>query len=86
MQEKTKPPSDSQVSECICKGNWRSLVEEYEPLIGRSFVDNKNQEWRFYGLVWGGDDFYYGMWREDKVALWSCVGSLETAGFEMVDE
>ena len=82
MPRKTGLPKDSQVTECICEGNWRSLIKEYGPLIDRWFVDNRGQKWRFYGLVWGSDDFYYGMWRKDKVTLLSCVGSIEGHGFE----
>ena len=68
---------------CVCEGNWRSLVEEYEPLFNKMFMDNLGQEWRFYGLVWGSDDLYYGMYREDKALLLSCVGSLESHGFDV---
>ena len=71
---------------CICQGNWYSLVKEYEPLFNKRFVNNFGKKWRFYGLVWGGDDFYYGMYRKNKVLLLSCVGSLKGHGFELVEE
>jgi len=58
---------------------WVSLVQEYEHLIGTDWKDARDDVWRFYGLVYAEDDYYYGMIRRDgKTLLLSCVGSLET--------
>lgn len=72
-------------TDCICEGNWRSLVKEYEP-FGRSFVDRHGKQWQFYGLVWGGDDFYYGMYsdKDKSVSLLSCVGHITGHGYELI--
>ena len=70
---------------CICRGNWRNIVSECENLFQKKFADRDGQEWTFFGVVWGEDDFYYGMWRDDgKVSLLSCVGSIEGYGFTPV--
>ncbi len=68
---------------CICKGNWRLLVQECQDLFGKKFLDEKGDEYIFYGLVWAEDDLYYGMYREGNCRLLSCVGSLETWGFRL---
>lgn len=46
---------------CCCEGNWRRIVKDYEPLIGREFQTDDGTIWRFFGIVWSDDDFYYGM-------------------------
>lgn len=75
-QEERAIPRDSDDG-CICKGNWRILVKQYEPLIGRMVRDHDGKEWRFYGLVHSDDDFYYGLCRVGETILASCVGPLE---------
>ena len=71
--------------DCICAGNWRAIVREYESLIGTQYRDQQKREWLFFGLVHGGDDFYYGMSSAGgKLALLSCVGSIEGYGFEPI--
>lgn len=65
---------------CICKGNWRAIVKEYEPKIGKT-LKRGDKTYRFFGLVHGGDDYYYGLVEVGgKVVLSSCVGSLEMNG------
>jgi len=69
---------------CICRGNWRAIVKESQPLIDKRFTDHRGHEFSFFGVVHGGDDFYYGMWsKEHGMRLLSCVGSLEAHGFTM---
>jgi hypothetical protein len=69
---------------CICHGNWRAIVRDSEPLIGKWFVDDKGARWNFFGPVHGGDDYYYGMIGENgKLALLSCVGSIEGWGYTL---
>ncbi len=72
--------------DCICHGNWRSIVKEVNPLIDRRYVDEKGNVWNFFGVVHGGDDFYYGMWRKGHMTLLSCVGSIEGHGFKLLDK
>ena len=72
--------------ECICKGNWRDIVNETEHLLDKRFRDRKGDEYTFFGIVHGSDDYYYGMWRREdhEMRLLSCVGSIEGHGFEPV--
>lgn len=65
---------------CICHGNWRQIIREERERIGKIFVDEKGNEWRFFGVVHGDDDYYYGMSRKGELRLLSCVGSIE--GFD----
>ena len=71
---------------CVCEGNWRLLVNEYRNLIGRKYKDRDGVIFTFFGLVWGDDDFYYGMYREGKTHLLSCVGDPEGFGYTLVDD
>ncbi len=76
------------MDECICEGNWRSIVNETEHLIDKLFRDNKGDEYRFFGIVHGSDDYYYGMYKGQnrELMLLSCVGSIEGHGYEPVSE
>lgn len=72
------------VEGCICRGNWRAIIKETEPLIEKNFVDEQGREFNLFGIVSGGDDFYYGMWsKQHGMLLLSCVGSLEGHGFTL---
>ena len=69
--------------------NWERLIEEYEDLIGMVFEDERTGElFRFFGLVHGGDDYYYGMNGIDGARnhLVTCVLSLEGAGFKLLED
>lgn len=67
---------------CICNGNWRAIVKEYAPHIGKTYKRG-DKTYRFFGLVHGDDDYYYGLVEVGgKVLLSSCVGSLEMNGLE----
>lgn len=72
------------MTDCICKGNWRALVSEVEPLLDTKFIDVDGYIWLLYGLVHGKDDYYYGLRRlsDGKLTLLSCVGDLHSHGFE----
>jgi len=74
-----------QESSCICKGNWRLIVNEERNRFGKKFRDEKGDEWTFYGLVHADDDYYYGMYRKGEARLLSCVGSIEGFGFTLID-
>ena len=71
---------------CICKGNWREIVKECEPLIGRKFrEDRSGNEYVFFGPVHGEDDYYYGMSCDGYgVVLLSCVGAITGFGFTIL--
>lgn len=70
------------MTECICEGNWRNIVTEVQHLIDKTFkCKHTGKKYVFYGVVWGSDDFYYGMYREGDSKLLSCVGNLEGHGF-----
>lgn len=75
-----------QADDCICQGNWRLIVEESVPLFGQMFNDRNGVPHEFFGVVHGGDDYYYGMWSsaEKSLVLLSCVGSIEGHGFTPV--
>lgn len=72
------------VTGCICKGNWCAIVKEMEPWLDKKFTDQHGQEWTFYGIVHGSDDYYYGVARAGETHLLSCVGALESYGYEPV--
>ena len=70
--------------ECICSGNWRAIVKETEPLIGKTFT-NRGEDFCLFGIVHGGDDYYYGMiGSKSGLRLLSCVGSIDTHGFRLL--
>lgn len=72
-------------NDCVCEGNWRSLVVECEPLFDKLFHDANGQEYRFYGLVWTSEDFYYGLTNTTTKhsILLSCVGDIESYGYKL---
>lgn len=72
------------MSKCICKGNWREIVKECEPLIDQKYIDSNGDQYAFFGVVHGGDDFYYGMFGGGKLKLLSCVGSIEGHGYKLI--
>jgi hypothetical protein len=71
---------------CICEGNWHSIVTENEHLIDKKFIcEHTNKVYTFFGIVWGADDFYYGMYHETgRTQLLSCVGNLDGHGYKLV--
>jgi hypothetical protein len=80
--EAARSPSEAE-GECICKGNWRHIVKETGPLIGRRFKADDG-EYVLFGIVHGDDDYYYGMSKPGQLRLLSCVGSIEQHGFKML--
>jgi hypothetical protein len=69
---------------CICFGNWREIVKEVGPLFGKHYRDPSGCLFDFFGLVHRGDDFYYGMSGISGLRLLSCVGSIESYGFNLL--
>jgi hypothetical protein len=83
------------VPKCTCKDkkvepvdNLKLILEECSHLIDSLFkCNNTGKYYRFFGVVIGSDDYYYGMANSEtgKVLLLSCVGNLETHDFEVVE-
>jgi len=68
--------------ECVCRGNLRAIIKDCKPLFGSEFNHNSTgKTWTFVGLVCDSDDYYYGMYRNGKYRLLSCVGSIECFGY-----
>ncbi len=76
------------MTKCVCIGNWRNIVTEVEHLIGKKFVSAiYHKEYRFFGLVHGADDYYYGMTDSDgKTDLFSCVGNFDSWELTLIEE
>ena len=73
--------------DCICHGNWRSIIKEYQDLYDRKFVEERSGLiYTFCGIVHASDDYYYLMWREKDMRLVTCVGSLTQCGFILLEE
>lgn len=66
---------------------WHSLMQESAPAFGQLFVDPSGRQYKFFGLVDDGEDYYFGMHsKEHGLLLLSCVGSLETHGMTPAQE
>lgn len=78
-------PTDMKIDEgCICRGNWRNIVAEYEAIPeNKQFLDEEGNVFTLFGVVHSDDDYYYGMWdhKHNVLQLLSCVGSIENHGF-----
>lgn len=94
--DRIKPEFDKQIQDavkkeqenCICKGNLRAIVKESEHLLNKRFIDDKGQEFYFFGIVIGDDDYYYGMggFAGTEYRLVSCVAFLEKWGYVLCEE
>jgi hypothetical protein len=71
---------------CICKGSWRAIATKSLPLLDRMFRDSKGNDYIFYGIVLGSDDYYYGMSpiAGGNPTLLSCVCSIKGHGFTLL--
>lgn len=64
---------------------WQKIVRENDSQIGQWFNSHDHKLFRFFGIVHGDDDYYYGMWsKKDGLRLLSCVGSIEGHGYTPV--
>ena len=71
---------------CICKGNWRQIIGESEPVLDDLFTDLNGAVHRFVGVMHSRDDYYYVMVSmAGEYRLSSCVGNLETNGYKPVE-
>jgi hypothetical protein len=77
---------EQQDPECICKGNWRAIIAETEPLLDKKFRDREGKVFILYGVVHGSDDYFYGLLpvEEGKAVLLSCVCSIESYGYTLM--
>lgn len=68
--------------------NWKLILEEYQELISKKFINELGIVYIFFGLVHGDDDYYYGLWdwQARNLLLISCVGSLEMMGYVLVED
>lgn len=67
--------------------NADKLFEKVKHLYGKKFVDKHTKKiYTFIGVLVSEDDYYYTMYSpEDGMQNLSCVGSIETHGYELVD-
>lgn len=67
--------------ECICAGNWRTIISESEPLLGRLFMKDGASH-RFIGVLHADDDYYYCFLdMNGNLARCSCVVDIEQYGY-----
>lgn len=73
---------------CICEGNWRKIVGEYQHLFDRKYKNEDGKVFIFYGILHGSDDYYYLMWNTEEKNMWllSCVGHIESYGYTLIEE
>ena len=72
--------------ECICEGNWISIIKESEPLLDKLFTDTKGSAHRFIGVMHGSDDYYYCMMSmTGHLSRLSCVGNISDHGFKLIE-
>jgi len=71
---------------CICKGNWRAIIHESEPLFNKIYIDGEGEEYVFSGVMKADDDYYYVLWNPKKTMFLSCVGSIEGYGYTLKTE
>jgi hypothetical protein len=80
----------SEDKDCICQGNWRAIIKEHEPLLGKKFEynDSYGTYHTFVGVLHGDDDYYYVMYEivSERCKFLSCVGSLKSHGYTLVKE
>ncbi len=67
--------------------NLELILKEEEDNFEKIYNDNKGVTHRFIGLLIASDDYYYAMMPCDgtgRLKLLSCVGSIESFGYEKV--
>jgi len=57
------------MSKCVCEGNWRELVKDYEPHFGKTVEDKDGNRFVFEGLLWAADDYYFVLTRNKNVPM-----------------
>lgn len=70
--------------QCICKVNWQPIIKECEQFLDKMFLDDKEEAYRFIGVMHSEDDYYYCMMGMDgKLVRVSCVMNLESFGYKL---
>ena len=70
--------------DCICKGNWRKIIKENEPLFDKFYTDEEGVEYCFMGVIFASDDYYYCMVNKSgELKMLSCVDSLDGHGYAL---
>lgn len=65
--------------------NWNLIISENEHLLDKLFKDNNEAVYRFIGIVYCSDDYYYLMLSmAGEHRLYSCVGELNDYGLKLV--
>lgn len=68
--------------------NLEKIIEEYRPHFNEIYSDTKTGSlYNFEGILVAEDDYYYLLLplnKEDKTVYCSCVGGIESFGFERV--
>ena len=70
------------------KDVWGNIVKDVYHLIGKYYIcHDDGLKYRFFGVVWAEDDFYYGFspCGYGHMALSSCCGSIDMFG-KVIDE
>lgn len=73
-------------AQTACK-NLDLIIKGVAPFLDKKFVDVKtDKEYTFIGIIVGSDDYYYGMYsKSNGLVSLSCVGSIESFGFELIE-
>lgn len=71
---------------CICKGNWRNIVNNISHLISSRYRQTDGTEYVLFGVVDGGDDYYYGLSSNGGMdcKLLPCSLSIEEYGYTRI--
>lgn len=68
--------------------NLDLIIQKEQDNFDKVYNDRKGVVHRFIGVLIGSDDYYYAMMPCDgsrKLQLLSCVGSIESFGYEKVE-
>lgn len=63
------------------------FYKENEQYIDKEFIDtHSGKKYWYIGILVGSDDYYYAMYsKEGGLLSLSCVGTIETHGFELAE-
>ena len=66
--------------------NLELIIKESRPYFDHYYIGENNHTFIFDGILVAEDDYYYSMRsaKNNTVRLLSCVGSIESYGFERV--
>lgn len=67
--------------------NLQNIIAGYSDLIGRKYVDEKDETFTFVGILYAEEDIYYVLSHDDssKQTWVSCVIDLSGAGYTLSD-